>query len=144
MRRPAFLALLALVAWGCPLPQPPPVSTAVAGVWHARLPAADASARVVTLWLQPGGAATLETVYVGKPRLPVEGGVWSATGDELTVTLDGQHEPLVYTIESERLVPKRWDHALYGTGGLLLTRRASYSEGPSIFETPTTLPAGMH
>lgn len=136
MRCAAILALLALVAWACPLPQPPPPSTVVPGVYHARLPAADASARVVTLWLQPGGTAILETVYVGKPRLPTENGTWSVAGNELTVQLDGQ-QALVYTIEPDRLVPKRWDEALYGTTGLTLTRRASYqSDRASIFEVP--------
>jgi NlpE N-terminal domain len=137
MMRRIGLALLLAVTWGCPLPQQLPPASGVAGVYHARLPAADASARVVTLWLQPGGAATLETVYVGKGRGPVEHGVWSANGDELTVQLDGAGEPLVYTIAPDRLVPKRWDRNLYGSSGLSLVRRAAYqSERPGIFETP--------
>ena len=136
MGRAALVALLALVTWACPLPPPPLPSAGVPGVYHARLPAADASARVVTLWLQPGGTAILETVYVGKPRLPTENGSWSASGDELTVQIDGQQAPLVYSIDRDRLVPKRWDEALYGTSGLPLTRRASYQPPPSIFEVP--------
>jgi hypothetical protein len=128
--------LLACAAAGCPLPQPPPPASTVAGVYHARTPAADASARVVTLWLQPGGVAALETVYVGKPRMPAENGVWSASGDEVTVRLDAQSEPLVYTIAGERLVPKQWDRTLYGESGLPLSRRASYQhEGPSLYDT---------
>jgi hypothetical protein len=136
IRRLAPGAVLALLAAGCPLPQPPPVADSVPGVYHARVAVEGASARVVTLWLQPGGAATLETVDVGKPRQPAEGGSWSASGDEVTVRLDGQGQPLVYTIEKNRLIPKAWDRARYGDGGLLLTRRASYHhEAPSIFET---------
>ena len=124
----------ALVA-GCPLPQKPPPAATVAGVYHVRLPAADASARVVTLWLEPGGEALLETVFVGKARLPVERGAWSADGDELTVRLDGESAPLVFGIEPERLVPRRWDHSLYGDAGLTLTRRAAYNpDKPSVFE----------
>jgi hypothetical protein len=135
-RRLLLVVLLALASVGCPIPQPPPPASTVAGVYHARLPAADASARVVTLWLQPGGEATMETVYVGKPRTPAESGAWSASGDEVTVRIDGQAEPLVYTIAGERLVPKQWDRALYGDSGLPLSRRASYQhEGPSLYDT---------
>jgi hypothetical protein len=128
--------LLALAAAGCPIPQPPPPASTVAGVYTAREPAADASARVVTLWLQPGGAATMETVYVGKPRTPAETGVWSASGDEVTVRLDGKAQPLVFTIAEARLVPKQWDKALYGDSGLPLSRRASYQrDGPTLYDT---------
>ncbi len=130
------LGMLALAILGCPMPPPKPVASTVAGVWHARVPAADATARVVTLWLQPGGAAALETVYIGKGRMPVENGVWSVDGDAVTIRLDGQREPLVYGIATDRLVPRRWDQNLYGATGLPLTRRASYDpERPSVFET---------
>jgi hypothetical protein len=130
----AAAMLLALAA--CPLPQKPPPAVTVAGVYHARLPAADATARVVTLWLQPGGAASFETVFVGKGRGPVESGRWSATEDEVTVHLDGQSEPLVFGIAGARLVPRRWDRSLYGEAGLELTRRAAYNpERPGIFDT---------
>jgi NlpE N-terminal domain len=135
-RRLVPALLLALAVAGCPIPQPPPPATTVAGVYTVRLPAADASARVVTLWLEPGGAATLETVYVGKPRTPAETGVWAASGDEVTVRLDGQSQPLVFTIAGDRLVPKQWDRTQYGDTGLPLSRRASYQhEGPTLRDT---------
>jgi hypothetical protein len=121
--------LLALAAWGCPMPPPPLPSSTVPGVYHARLPAADASTRLVTLWLQPGGAATLETVYVGgQGRMPVQNGTWSASGDEVTVVIEGESEPLVFGIQPDRLVPKRWDRKLYGENGLPLTRRSTYKQ----------------
>ena len=124
----------------CPLPQPPPPATTVAGVYHARMPAADASTQVVTLWLQPGGAASLETVFVGKGRGPVDSGRWSATGDEITVRLDGQSEALVFGVDRDRLLPRRWDHARYGDAGLQLVRRAAYNpDRPSVF-APTNMP----
>ena len=91
----------------------------------------------MTLWLQPGGAATLETVYVGKGRGPVTGGRWSIAGDEVTVQLDDGSKPLVYTMTTDRLVPKQWDHDVYGSQGLMLQRRAGYQSGaPNIFENP--------
>jgi hypothetical protein len=130
----ALAAGVLLGLGGCPLPQKPPPAVTVAGVYHARLPAADASARLVTLWLQTGGAALLETVYVGKGRGPVENGRWSATETEVTVRLDGQEEPLVFGVAGDRLVTRRWDRARYGEAGLELTRRAAYNpERPSVF-----------
>lgn len=134
-RATAAVLLTALVVAGCPLPQKPPPSATVAGVYHVRLPAADASARVVTLWLEPGGAASLETVFVGKERLPVERGTWSANGDEVTVRLDGESAPLVFGIQPDRLEPRSWDRSRYGATGLTLTRRAAYNpDRPNIFE----------
>lgn len=133
------VALLAALS-ACPLPQPPPAAGTVAGVYHARLPAADASARIVTLWLQPGGAASLETVFVGKGRGPVDEGRWSATGDEVTVSLDGQSEPLVFGVDRDRLMPRRWDRTRWGDAGLELTRRAAYNrDRPSVF-APANMP----
>ncbi len=136
-RRPAAVAaVVALLALpGCPLPQKPPPAVTVTGVYHVRLPAADASARVVTLWLQIGGTALLETVYVGKERLPVARGRWAVSADVLTVRLDGEPEPLVFTITPDRLEPRSWDRNRYGDAGLTLTRRAAYNpDRPSIWE----------
>ncbi len=123
-----LLAVAALGLSGCPLPQPPLPSSQAPGVWAARVPGPDGGARIVTLWLQSGGVATLETVDIGKERLPVVHGVWSATGDEVTVQLrgeDGQPSgaPLVYTIAPDHLEPKQWDRDVYGPTGLPLTRR---------------------
>ena len=118
--------LVALGLWGCPLPVQPLPSSTVPGVYHARMPSPDGNTRVVTLWLQPGGKAALETVELGKERVPAENGSWSAQGDEVTVTLDGEREPLVFGIVRDDLVPKRWDRNVYGENGLRLTRRASY------------------
>jgi hypothetical protein len=136
MRSGPIAVLMLLLATGCPIPPPPPPAATVAGVYTARTAAADANARVVTLWLQPGGEVTFETVYVGKERPPTTGGVWSASGDEVTVRLDGQAEPLVFTIAQNRLLPKQWDRTLYGDAGLTLSRRASYEhQGPTLYDT---------
>jgi len=128
--------LVAQVLSGCPLPEPKPVASTVAGVYHTRLTAPDASIRVITLWLQPGGTAMLETVEVGQPRTPAQSGAWFASGDELTVRFDGQAAPLIYTIAVDRLVPKEWDRTLYGESGLPLTRRATYDQqGATLYDT---------
>lgn len=121
------LLCLALLLGGCFLRARDP-SEAAAGVYHARLPAADAAGRIVTLWLEPAGTAVLETVYVGKGQAPVEHGRWSVRDDQVTVVLlDHDDRPtgetLVFTTVENRLVPKSWDRARYGDTGLPLTRR---------------------
>ena len=126
-RRLASL-LLALVMSGCPLPPTPLPSSTVPGIYHARMSAPDGSARVVTLWLQPGGKATLETVDLGKERVPPESGTWSAQGEDVTVTLEGESEPLIFGIGRDQLIAKQWDRSAHGESGLILTRRSSYSE----------------
>jgi hypothetical protein len=140
---PRLAILIAVLSAGCPLPPPPAPAVTVGGVWTARLPAPDASAsaRIVTLWLQPGGAATLETVDVGQGRKPVESGTWFATATDLAVRLDGAAAPLVFTVEKDRLVPKEWDRAAYGATGLPLTRRSSSAPKPSIWQ-PANQPIG--
>jgi hypothetical protein len=119
--------VLVLLLPACGLRRSSELETAVVGVYEARLPAADAAGRIVTLWIEPDAVATLDTVYVGKGRGPVLRGRWSVRDDELTVVLNGveggPQAPLVYTIEPERLVPKTWDHGLYGADGLPLRRR---------------------
>jgi hypothetical protein len=133
---PLPAVVVALAAAGCPIPPPPPVETTVAGVYTTRQPG-EGGVRVVTLWLQNGGRASLETVVVGTGRLPVQEGTWSAAADVVTVRLGGA-EPLVYTIFGDRLVPKQWDRAVYGESGLPLTRRAAYNrQTPGPFETQT-------
>jgi hypothetical protein len=122
------LLLAVVVLSGCPLPPQPMPSEQVGGVWTARTVARDGSARIITLWLQPGGRATLETVDIGKERQPLVQGSWSAYGDEVTVQLQGEDgqptsAPLVYTIGPDALAPKQWDQSVYGATGLPLTRR---------------------
>ena len=123
------IVAVALLFSGCPMGRgPDDPSDAVAGVYTARLPAADASGRIVTLWLQAGGTATLETVYVGKGQAPVERGRWSVRDNEVTVLLldadDGpRQETLAFTLKDERLAAKTWDRTRWGDAGFALTRR---------------------
>jgi hypothetical protein len=101
----------------------------VAGMYSARLPAADAAGRIVTLWLEENGTATLEIVYVGKGKPPVERGHWSLRGDDVLVDLlyadeeGARDETLVFTPKEDGLVPKAWNRARYGDLSLPLNRR---------------------
>ena len=123
MLRPACFLLLALVISACPLPPTPLPSSTVPGVYNARTTAADGSARVVTLWLQPGGKATLETVDLGKERVPAASGTWAAQGEQVAVTLEGESEPLVLSVGRDELTVTRWDPTIHGESGLTLKRR---------------------
>lgn len=128
MRSCIRLLLALVILSGCPLPPEPLPSGQVGGVWTARTVAPDGSARIATLWLEPEGKATLETVEIGKERQPLVHGTWSAYGDELTVQLQGEEgkpnpAPLVYAIGPDNLTPKQWDQNVYGPTGLPLTRR---------------------
>ena len=128
MRSFICLLLALVILNGCPLPPQPLPSGQVGGVWTARTVAPDGSARITTLWLEPEGKATLETVEIGKERQPLVHGSWSAYGDELTVQLQGgdgnpNPAPLVYAIGPDNLTPKQWDQNVYGPTGLPLTRR---------------------
>jgi hypothetical protein len=125
MCRGAVVALVLL--GGCALLGPKDPARAVRGIYNARLPAADSAGRIVTLWVQPGGAATLETVFVGKPERFVEEGTWSYRDERLRIVLgDTRREAsttLVYRLEDDRLVPQEWDRTRYGETGLPLRRR---------------------
>jgi hypothetical protein len=122
-----------LLISGCAVLRGPDApSETLAGVYHARLPAPDASARIITLWLEGDGTATLETVYVGKGKTPVERGRWSLRGDDVIVDLlyadeeGARNETLVFTRQDDRLVPKAWNHQRYGDMSLPLTRRVNH------------------
>ena len=123
MLRPACFLLLALAISACPLPPTPLPSSTVPGVYNARTVASDGSARVVTLWLQPGGKATLETVDLGKERVPAASGTWAAQGEEVAVTLEGESDPLLLSVGRDELTVTRWDRTIHGESGLTLKRR---------------------
>jgi hypothetical protein len=111
----------------CTLLRPDDPAAAARGIYHVRLPAADTAGRIVTLWVQDGGVATLETVHLGRPDRQVAQGRWAVRERELTLELlDGRGEPdttLVYEVQPDRLVPVRWDRDRWGAAGLPLRRR---------------------
>jgi hypothetical protein len=122
-----------LLISGCPMsggPDKPPET--VDGVYNARLPAADASARIITLWLERDGTATLEIVDVGKGKTPIERGRWSMRGADVIVELlyadeeGARNETLVFTRTEDRLVPKAWNRQRYGDMSVPLTRRVNH------------------
>lgn len=127
MRRTALLLAAALLA-GCSIFAPPDPADQAAGMWQERLPTGNTT-KLVSLWIQPAGRATLETVVLGQPGQPMQIGRWSfVEPNQLTVQLEDtsgkpQGQPLVYDLVGDRLIPKRWDHALYGDAGLPLRRR---------------------
>ena len=120
--RSLALLLTTLLLAGCPSRGPDPWEEN-AGVYEARLGAPGTQQRIVTLWLDEGGTARLETVYVGKARGPLDEGRWSATGSDISVTLNDASEPLVFRRVGKELLPESWDRTRYGSEGLLLQRR---------------------
>ena len=94
------------------------------GVYTARTVAADGSARVVTLWLQPGGKATLETVDLGKERVPPASGTWAAQGERgRGDARRARASRCVLSVGHDELTVTRWDRTIHGESGLTLKRR---------------------
>ncbi len=133
MRNRSLLAvLLALTTLGCAFLGPRDPARKADGMWQDRFPAENGSTKLVSLWLQPQGRATLETVTLGQQRpADPQVGRWTFRDDnQLTVQLEDQAEkpigqPLVFELVGDRLVPKRWDKAVYGPDGLALKRRVN-------------------
>lgn len=97
------------------------------GKYQGNLPAADAAGRVISLSLNPDGTAQFTTQFIGKGEPVIEQGRWYNKGNELTVELfksDGRPSqfPLVWTLSGKSLIPKSWDHELYGSIGLPLIK----------------------
>ncbi len=129
MHRVLAVCLAAVLLAGCSIFVIPTPLTKVTGMWQERLPEGDTT-KLVSLWIQPTGRATFETVVLGQDRgSPVVSGRWSLVDDnQLTVQLEDdtgapQGQPLVWELAGDRLNPKRWDRKLYGPEGLPLRKR---------------------
>ncbi|HEV7733344.1 MAG TPA: hypothetical protein VGR62_14325 [Candidatus Binatia bacterium] len=129
MHRVAALCFTVVLLAGCSLFVIPTPLTKLTGMWQERLPDGYTT-KLVSLWIQPNGRATFEMVTLGQDRgAPVVAGRWSLVDDtQLTVQLGDdtgkpQGQPLVYDVAGDRLIPKRWDHKLYGPEGLPLRKR---------------------
>jgi hypothetical protein len=131
MRIRSFAPLLLVLAIGCAYLGPPDPARKADGMWMERFPTPEGSTKVVSLWLQPTGRATLETVQLGQQRTEPQGGRWSFREDnQLTVQLENElgdpvGQPLVFDLVGDKLVPKKWDAGVYGTDGIPLRRRVN-------------------
>lgn len=129
MRLQPLVLLLVAAALGCAYLGPPDPARKADGMWQERFPLSGGGTKVVSLWLQPEGRATLETITLGQPRTEPQGGRWSFRDDnQLTVQLEDPAEqpvgePIVFTLVGDKLIPKRWDKAVYGADGIPLRRR---------------------
>jgi hypothetical protein len=129
MRLARLAPLLLVAALGCAFLGPPDPARKADGMWQERFATADGGTKLVSLWLQPEGRATLETVTLGKARTEPQGGHWSFRDDnQLTVQLQNAAgedvgQPLVFDLVGDKLVPKKWDQAVFGKDGIPLRRR---------------------
>lgn len=104
-----------------------PVSNEVNGVYLARsLPAADASARNITLILSQDGSAVMTTEYVGKGTI-VQNGVWKQNGSNANIVWteqDGKpiNTQMNFELRGNDMVYVGPDANAFGSEGLTLSR----------------------
>jgi hypothetical protein len=131
MRIASLAPLLLVAALGCAYLGPPDPARKADGMWQERFPTENGSTKLVSLWLQPEGRATLETVTLGQQRSEPQYGRWTFRDDnQLTVQMEDQAlkpigQPLVFQLVGDRLIPKKWDKSVYGPDGLALRRRVN-------------------
>ncbi len=110
-------------------PTTAPVKTAgaAAGLYTNTGPAADASALIYLLTLDPNGGAVMTQSYVSKGSF-VSTGSWSQNGNAVTVnftTQDGKANPatVVLNAEADKLTTTKDDAKIFnGTTGFVLTK----------------------
>jgi hypothetical protein len=133
-----------------PTPAKPPatatLSAALLGLYHAELPAADASSRNLYLALNADGSAALTSEYVGKGRVTAKG-TWKADGQALTLSLTEEEgkaikNEIVFDAPGSELIAKQWDQARYGSAGPGRYKKLSSSEQEAFKLTETLLKNG--
>lgn len=107
-------------------PAPAAVGGAAAGLYTNTGPAADASALVYLLTLDPNGGATMTQTYVGKNAF-VNKGSWTQDGTTVTLTLtemNGQasNAVVVLTAASDKLTTTQDNNKVFGDPGFVLTK----------------------
>lgn len=106
--------------------------TAFLGTYMSQLPAADSPGRVITLSLRVGQTVEMTHDYLNKKAPIVQRGTWERHQDgTLTVRLSEQdgrpiRHNITFKLVGDRLQAIVYDHNLYGSEGLTLTRQAGY------------------
>jgi heat shock protein HslJ len=140
-----------LACGGAALPSPAPAQpgagqamreTAYTGAWSARLPAASAPAREVTLELRADHAATLTSnARNGRASVRSEGRWSTASGRRVRVdlrragTTTGVAERIVFHREGNTLRAVEYDRRQWGRLGLTLRRARATVPGPPLDAT---------
>jgi uncharacterized lipoprotein NlpE involved in copper resistance len=119
---PLTLFALALLVLACTPTAPASTKISVEGTYTAKLPAADAPGREMTLALNADKSCTLTADYVGKPEKIVEKGTWSRSGNTVTVMLTDlggrpHKNEMTFEIRGNQLVAIKWDRNFYGSVG---------------------------
>ncbi len=102
------------------------------GTYMARLPAADSPGRVITLSLRVGQTVEMTHDYLNNEAPIIQQGTWERHQDgTLTVRFSEQdgrpiRHNLTFKLVGDRLQALVYDHNLYGSEGLTLTRQARY------------------
>lgn len=91
--------------------------------------------RVLRLAVGPDTVAAVSIEFVGV-GVTLHPGHWTAVGDVLTMQPtrgDGTPNelPFVFRLEGNRLVPLKWDRAVYGERGIPLTRQVLTARAPA-------------
>lgn len=107
----------------------PALGGAAAGLYTNTGPAADASALVYLLTLDPNGGATMTQTYVGKSGF-VSKGTWAQSGNTVTLTLSEQdgkpsNAVVVMTAEGDKLTTTQDSSKVFGDPGFVLTKTAA-------------------
>ena len=93
------------------------------GTYVGALPAADAAGRKLTMKVGAANTVSFQVEYIGKGETHTDGS-WTLMGTTLFVYLDSPPDTLVFEMQGNALISRRWNRERYGTAGLgTLTRQ---------------------
>jgi hypothetical protein len=104
----AAICALALAA-GC-------ATSNVAGTFEAISTTPSGGQRHVRVTLEPAGDAAVSTAFSNSSTRGLAEGTWTRDGMHVAVNLDSQ-KGLVFVHAGDQLIPKEWDHAVWGEEG---------------------------